>query len=83
VLVAEGCTRGWHGVVVGPPRRPHSFCLDQPGSAFPRASGNTVTVGLTRAYPGHIKVFCNEDAAETWFEENDPEGVAFEYEVLE
>ncbi|WP_197424071.1 hypothetical protein [Bradyrhizobium valentinum] len=22
------------------------------------------------------------DAAETWFEENDPEGVAFEYEVL-
>jgi len=21
--------------------------------------------------------------AETWFEENDPEGVAFEYEVLE
>ena len=24
-----------------------------------------------------------QDAAETWFEENDPEGVAFEYEVLE
>jgi hypothetical protein len=23
------------------------------------------------------------DAAEMWFEENDPEGVAFEYEVLE
>ena len=23
------------------------------------------------------------DAAETWFDENDPEGVAFEYEVLE
>jgi hypothetical protein len=23
------------------------------------------------------------DAAETWFEENDPEGVAFEYEVME
>jgi hypothetical protein len=22
-------------------------------------------------------------SAETWFEENDPEGVAFEYEVLE
>ena len=22
------------------------------------------------------------DAAEKWFEENDPEGVAFEYEVL-
>jgi hypothetical protein len=24
-----------------------------------------------------------EDAAEKWFEENDPEGLAFEYEVLE
>lgn len=31
----------------------------------------------------HIKVFANVDAAEKWFEENDPEGVAFEYEVLE
>jgi len=31
----------------------------------------------------HIKVFASQDAAETWFEENDPEGVAFEYEVLE
>jgi len=29
----------------------------------------------------HLKVFANEDAAETWFKENDPEGVAFEYEV--
>jgi hypothetical protein len=28
----------------------------------------------------HIKVFANADAAETWFEENDPEGVAFEYD---
>jgi hypothetical protein len=31
----------------------------------------------------HIKVFADQDTAETWFEENDPEGVAFEYEVLE
>jgi hypothetical protein len=31
----------------------------------------------------HIKVFANQDAAEKWFGENDPEGVAFEYEVLE
>jgi hypothetical protein len=31
----------------------------------------------------HLKVFANQDAAETWFEKNDPEGVAFEYEVLE
>jgi hypothetical protein len=30
----------------------------------------------------HLKVFANELAAEKWFAENDPEGVAFEYEVL-
>ena len=30
----------------------------------------------------HLKV-ASEDAAETWLAENDPEGVAFEYEVLE
>jgi hypothetical protein len=33
--------------------------------------------------PDHLKVFTNADAAETWFEQNDPEGVAFEYKVLE
>ena len=33
--------------------------------------------------PDHLKVFANPDAAETWFAENDPEGVAFEYEVME
>jgi hypothetical protein len=27
----------------------------------------------------HLKVFANEDAADTWLQENDPEGVAFEY----
>jgi hypothetical protein len=31
----------------------------------------------------HLKVFAKADAAATWFAENDPEGVAFEYEVLE
>jgi len=30
----------------------------------------------------HLKVFANESAAENWFEDNDPEGVAFEYEVM-
>jgi hypothetical protein len=30
----------------------------------------------------HLKVFANKDAAERWFAENDPEGVAFEYEVI-
>ena len=33
--------------------------------------------------PEHLKVFANADAAEKWFEENDPEGVACEYPVLE
>jgi hypothetical protein len=33
--------------------------------------------------PEHIKVFANADAAETWFEQNDPEGAAFEYPVIE
>ena len=30
----------------------------------------------------HLKVFVNAGAAEAWFAENDPEGVAFEYEVI-
>jgi hypothetical protein len=33
-------------------------------------------------HPDHLKVFANADAAEAWFAENDPEGVAFEYEVI-
>jgi len=30
----------------------------------------------------HLKVFATPDLADEWFEENDPEGVAFGYEVL-
>ena len=30
----------------------------------------------------HLKVFANEDAADEWFKDNDPEGVAFEYVVI-
>jgi hypothetical protein len=33
--------------------------------------------------PDHLKVFANEDVAETGLQENDPGGAAFEYEVLE
>ena len=29
----------------------------------------------------HLMVFANQEAAQAWFDENDPEGVAFEYEV--
>jgi hypothetical protein len=31
----------------------------------------------------HLKVFASEDAANAWFGEHDPEGVAFEYPVIE
>ena len=31
----------------------------------------------------HLEVFANEEAAERWFVENEAEGVAFEYEVIE
>ncbi len=33
--------------------------------------------------PDHLKVFADELAANRWFEENDPVGVAVEYEVIE
>ena len=32
--------------------------------------------------PDHLKVFGNADAANTWFKEHEPEGVAFEYPVI-
>ena len=31
----------------------------------------------------HLKVFASQDAAAIWFTEDDPEGVALEYKVLE
>jgi hypothetical protein len=34
-------------------------------------------------YVNTSKLFVTKNAAETWFEKNNPEGVAFEYEVLE
>lgn len=32
--------------------------------------------------PDHLKVFANDEAAQAWFRVNDPEGVAFEYPVI-
>ena len=32
--------------------------------------------------PDHLKVFAIPETADEWFEENDPEGVAFGYEVI-
>jgi hypothetical protein len=34
-------------------------------------------------HPGHLKVFATPETADEWFKENDPDGVAFEYEVIE
>lgn len=31
--------------------------------------------------PEHLQVFADQDAAEEWFREHDPEGVAFAYPV--
>ena len=31
----------------------------------------------------HLNVFASEAAAETWLQENDPEGVVFEYPLVE
>jgi len=42
-----------------------------------------VNTGKQAGDKDHIKVFATQDAAEKWFEENDPEGVALEYEVLD
>ena len=31
----------------------------------------------------HLKVFASRDVADAWFAEHDPEGVAFEYDVID
>lgn len=33
--------------------------------------------------PDHVKAFATIEAAEAWFAQNDPEGVAFEYPLIE
>ncbi|HJZ17586.1 MAG TPA: hypothetical protein VJ251_19455, partial [Stellaceae bacterium] len=53
------------------------------GGRFQRRSSHPSELGLEQfGEVDHLKVFAN-DAADAWFKENDPEGVAFEYEVLE
>jgi hypothetical protein len=32
--------------------------------------------------PEHVKVFATNDAAQAWFKQSDPEGVAFAYEIV-
>ena len=44
---------------------------------------STSTPASRLANPSTSRFFVTKNAAQTWFEKNDPEGVAFEYEVLE
>jgi DNA replication protein DnaC len=57
----------------------------QAGQSLQDRPMKTVSIyGNTSAEVGdvdHLKVFANEDAADAWFKENDPEGVAFVYPV--
>jgi hypothetical protein len=41
-----------------------------------------IYVDTSKQVPDHPNVLANADATEAWFAENDPEGVAFEYEVI-
>jgi hypothetical protein len=34
-------------------------------------------------HPDHLKVFADPETADEWFQENDPAGTAFGYEVIE
>ena len=66
---------------------PFSFMFERDPSASGDHAMTTVWIYVdTNKEVGdreHLKVFANADAAEKWFEENDPLGVAFEYEVIE
>jgi hypothetical protein len=71
------CRSTGNSKALKPPREPASDRI-LPMAVFVYVN-NSKRVGD----PEHIKVFATTDAAEKWFEENDPEGVAVEYEVLE
>ncbi len=81
----------WHPESIEPKRRTDAWFIAQ-RHALGKAEaqeGPMTTVWIyvdTRCHPGHpahLKVFANPVAADEWFKEKDPEGVAFEYEVLE
>ena len=71
---------------------PESPSSDPGGIGAPRAQaaprGALMTVWIyvdTSKEVGdadHLKVFANEDVADAWFRDNDPEGVAFEYRII-
>jgi len=68
--------------------RARTSCQESPlGAAQAQEGPMTVFVDVNTVKQvgdkDHIRVFASHDAAETLFDENDPEGVAFEYDVLE
>ncbi|WP_346016231.1 hypothetical protein [Bradyrhizobium sp. C-145] len=64
------------------PRRPAKV-LDQGQEPQSSCDGaRTVTVWIYDQGKD-LKVFATEEIAQAWLDENDPEGVAFEYDVLE
>ena len=76
-----------HGPGSKRPRRPSVFLLVGAASCWQDRPPMTVLIYVDTSKqvgdPDHLKVFANAEAAATWFAEYDPEGVAFEYEVLE
>jgi len=66
---------------IRPPVR--SFQNRPPLISLPNLDRFTSTQAATSATSDHLKVFANEAAAEAWFKEHEPEGVAFEYELIE
>jgi hypothetical protein len=50
------------------------------GHAGERRRWSDLTAGTILA-ADHLKVFADPDSANEWFKENDPEDVAFEYQV--
>jgi hypothetical protein len=56
---------------------------DQFGQEGPMTVWIYVDVSKEVGDVDHLKVFASKEAAEAWLNENDPEGVAFEYEVLD
>lgn len=66
--------------------------LDWPHISYPDANGGLDLMVLARAaieamtvwvyQSKELKVFATAEAAQAWFDKNDPEGVAFEYEII-
>ena len=50
-------------------------------TTFPKSIWAYVDTSKQVGDANHFQLFASEAAAEAWFRENDPEGVAFEHEV--